>query len=321
MGGDDNRRMNTAKMLSGIARLGYLGCIRVAGPDAAAFLQSQLTNDFTRLERDQARLAGYCSAKGRLLASFIAWKDRDGEYVLACSADLLAATLKRLTMFVLRAKCRLVDASAAFPVFGLVGQTGEELLSDIAVWGKLERDEGYAIRLPNAPGHVLGLWIPHSDAAPSAPVGPILSENEWRWLLLLSGLPMVEAKTVERFVPQMVNFELLGGVDFQKGCYPGQEVVARSQYRGTLKRRMFCFDCDLPATAGQDIYSPADPGQPAGVVVNAAPAPGQDGSTLLAELKLAALDADSLLLGDVSGPRLRRRELPYAVPHPAALLG
>ena len=116
-------------------------------------------------------------------------------------------------------------------------------------------------------------------------------------------------------VPQMVNHELVGGVDFQKGCYPGQEVVARSQYRGTLKRRMFLFTCDAPASPGQEIVHSDDPGQPAGLVVNAGAAPG--GSTqVLAEVKLAALHTGSLHLANATGPMLHRAALPYAVPEP-----
>jgi folate-binding protein YgfZ len=143
----------------------------------------------------------------------------------------------------------------------------------------------------------------------------VLPVDAWRMLEVCSGIPRVVAATVEQFVPQMVNLELVGGVDFQKGCYPGQEVVARSQYRGTLKRRMFVFSCDAPASPGQEIVHSDDPSQPAGMVVNAGAAPG--GPThLLAEVKLAALQTGSLHLGSASGPPLRRAALPYAVPEP-----
>ena len=146
---------------------------------------------------------------------------------------------------------------------------------------------------------------------------PVITLDAWRWLEVGSGVPLIEAATVDQFVPQMVNLELIGGVDFQKGCYPGQEVVARSQYRGTLKRRMFLFDVPAEARAGQEIFHSADPGQPAGLVANAAPAPN-GGARLLAEVKLAALDGGSLHLGATDGPLLVRRELPYTVPAEAA---
>jgi folate-binding Fe-S cluster repair protein YgfZ len=112
----------------------------------------------------------------------------------------------------------------------------------------------------------------------------------------------------------MLNFELIGGVDFQKGCYPGQEVVARSQYRGTVKRRMFLFEVEAAAAAGSEVYHEADPEQPAGMVVNAAPVPGASASSLLVEVKLAALAGGGLHLGAPAGPRLQRSALPYPVP-------
>ena len=135
----------------------------------------------------------------------------------------------------------------------------------------------------------------------------------WRWLEVESGIVTIEASTVDRFVPQMVNFELVGGVDFQKGCYPGQEVVARSQYRGTTKRRTFLFDCDSVPTEGQDVFAAGDVNEPAGTVANAAPNPEQRGGSALVEVRLAALGAD-LRLGGADGPPLRQRPLPYPVP-------
>jgi len=143
---------------------------------------------------------------------------------------------------------------------------------------------------------------------------PVLALDHWRWLEVQSGVPGIEAATAEQFVPQMLNFELVGGVNFQKGCYPGQEIVARAQYRGTVKRRMFLFDTDAEAAAGQEVFHSADPAQPAGRVASAAPRPDGAGSSLLAEVKLGALDGGSLHLGTPGGPPLLRRALPYAVP-------
>jgi tRNA-modifying protein YgfZ len=316
MGRDDNRGMDTAINMSGVARLGYFGCIRVAGADCASFLHAQLTNDVTNLSPDRARLAGYCSAKGRLLASFIVWKNTTDEVLLLCSADLVEATLKRLSMFVLRSKCRLSDASAEFGFFGLAGAAAKVQVGDLPVWGRIETAGTTLIRLPSPPGQTLALCAAQAGTVDAQPPGAPLNESEWRWLLLLAGLPIIEASTREVFVPQMVNLDLLAGVDFQKGCYPGQEVVARSHYRGTLKRRMFLFDCDVLATTGAEIFARQDPDQPAGVVVNAVQLTGHSGSTLLAEVKLAAYAADELHLGNAQGALLRRRPLPYAVPMP-----
>ncbi len=137
--------------------------------------------------------------------------------------------------------------------------------------------------------------------------------DDWRGLEVRSGVPTIVAATVEQFVPQMINLELLRGVDFQKGCYPGQEVVARSQYRGTIKRRMFLFETASEATAGQDVFHGADPHQPCGMVVNAAPR-GAGGSSVLVEIKLAALAEGTVHLTRADGPLLQARPLPYDVP-------
>jgi len=272
-------------------------------------LHGQLTNDVAGLDGSQARLAGFCSAKGRLLASFIAWKAADDEVLLACHASVLPATLKRLSMFVLRAKCRLTDASAEVPLFGVAGTPARAELARLPVWGQQALNDGQWIRLPDAAGIPRALRV----GGTADPEVTDLPMAEWRWLEVQSGVPVIEAETAESFVPQMLNFELIGGVNFQKGCYPGQEIVARAQYRGTVKRRMFLFDVDLPAQPGQEIFHSADPNQPAGMVVNAAMHPGGEGCSVLAEVKLATLDAGSLHVGAPDGPSLRRGELPYPV--------
>jgi folate-binding protein YgfZ len=127
-------------------------------------------------------------------------------------------------------------------------------------------------------------------------------------------VPAIVAATADRFVPQMLNFELLKGIDFQKGCYTGQEVVARSQYRGTIKRRSFLFDTPAEPRPGDEVFHSADPGQPCGMVVDAAGVPGGGGSTALVEVKLAALGDGSIHLGAPGGPLLTRRPMPYDVP-------
>jgi folate-binding protein YgfZ len=294
---------------TGVATLTRRGVIRARGADAASFLHGQLTSDIVQLGAAQARLAGFCSAKGRLQASFIVWRPMPDEVLLACDAGVLPATLKRLSMFVLRAQCKLDDASAAWPLRGVAGAAAASLAGDAAVWERREREGATLIRLPDAAGQ------PRVLVAGALDLGdlPVLGEDTWRWLELQAGVPIIEPATVDQFVPQMLNLELLGGVDFRKGCYPGQEIVARSQYRGTLKRRMFLFDADAAGNAGQEVFHSEDPGQPAGMVANAAPRP-EGGSSLLVEVKLAALDHGSLHLGAPGGPLLTRRELPYSVP-------
>jgi tRNA-modifying protein YgfZ len=278
----------------GATRLSDWGVIRAAGPDAASFLHSQLTQDIEHLGPGRAALAGYCSAKGRLLASFVAWKPGADEVLLACSADLLAPTLKRLSMFVLRAKCKLADASAELPLWGVAGDAAR----------------AEPLQLPGAGDVARALRVGEPPALPTLEIGV------WSWLEVRSAVPRIVAATVEQFVPQMVNLELVGGVNFQKGCYPGQEVVARSQYRGSLKRRAFVFESPLAAQPGQELFHSADWTQPAGHVANAASLDGRH--ALLAEVKLAALDAGSLHLGAPDGPALARAAMPYHVPLEAA---
>lgn len=307
--------MNMPFAIDGIAPLTHLGLIRARGADAVKFLQSQLTNDVAGMDASAARLAGFCSAKGRLQASFIVWKLAPDELLLACAASVLPATLKRLSMFVLRAQCKLSDASAELALFGAAGASAAAAMADASPWDVRPATGGTAVRLPDVDG------VPRSllAVAPAEAVAAALPLDLWRLLEVRSGIPLIEAATVEQFVPQMLNYELIGGVDFQKGCYPGQEIVARSQYRGTIKRRMFLFECDAQAAAGQEVFHSADAGQPAGMVVNAAPLPGGAGSAALVEVKLAALEAGSLHLASVAGVRLRPGALPYGVPHDTAL--
>ncbi len=286
---------------NGATPLPEWGVIRALGPDAASFLQSQLTQDVLGLDAHRATLAGWCSAKGRLLASFVVWRPAPDEVLLACSADLLPAALKRMSMFVLRAKCKLSDASAELALHGVAGAA-----ATVAAW----RCADGLIGLPAVRGTSRALRVG------AVPALPALDADAWSWLEVASGVPRIVAATAEQFVPQMVNFEVVGGVNFQKGCYPGQEVVARSQYRGTLKRRAFVFESASAAAAAQEIFHSADREQPAGMVANAASWQGQH--LLLAEVKLAALDGGTLHLGTADGAALTRADMTYAVPLEAA---
>ena len=307
--------MNTAIPLDGACRIEGLGAIRATGADAATFLQGQLTNDVAGLSESQACLAGFCSAKGRLQATFVVWRESAESFLLVCSKDLLASTLKRLTMFVLRAKCRLTDASGEIALWGFAGASASTLLDGALPWQRRQVAEHSIVRLPDAESLVRALVAaPAADAAVAANV-PALDLDAWRWLDVRSGIVTITAATVDRFVPQMVNFELVGGVDFKKGCYPGQEVVARSQYRGTTKRRTFLFECDALPKAGDDVFPGGDEGgvgEAVGTVAAAATAPGSGSASALIEVRLAGLGSD-LRLGSATGPQLRQVELPYPV--------
>ncbi|MGR9578796.1 CAF17-like 4Fe-4S cluster assembly/insertion protein YgfZ [Pandoraea sputorum] len=317
------------------------GLIAVNGADAATFLHGQLTSDVERLSPVQARLAGYCSAKGRLLATFLMWRDTspDATIYLASDATVQAAVQKRLSMFVLRAKAKLTDGTATHVLLQVGGPAVEAVLSRTfaslpaaalaaahATMGDAPGNGTSLIRLPDAgTARSLSRFLWSVPVAQAAAVWNSLVGTDGvvavdptfaAWLDVQSGVARVTTATQEQFVPQMINWEVVGGVNFRKGCYPGQEVVARSQYRGTIKRRLHLAHVDgvLPAP-GQELVETSDAEQPCGMVVLAAPAPS-GGYDVLVELKLTAREADDVRLGKVDGPALVFGELPYEIIDP-----
>lgn len=295
------------QLLNGIAPLPHLGVIRVDGADAASFLQGQLTQDFALLQDNQARLAAYLSPKGRMLASFIGLRRSSTELLLVCSRDLLPATLKRLSMFVLRAKVRLTDASADFQCWGLAGDALLSIAgSALPAWSKAEFGSASVVHLYPAESQPRALLVAPADAP--APTGTALAPGLWDWSEVRSGVATLTAPVVDAFVPQMLNYESIGGVNFKKGCYPGQEVVARSQFRGTLKRRTYLAHAPSALAVGAEVFAPEDAEQPVGTVVQAAAAPG-GGVDALVALQIAA--ASGAL--HVGGVALTLLPLPYAL--------
>lgn len=299
-------------LLDGRAPLPHLGVIRAQGEEAAKFLHSQLTHDIALLPPGRARLAAFCSAKGRMQASFIVIALAPGDFALVCSRDLLPATLKRLSMFVLRAKAKLTDATEAFTLCGLAGQAAVQAAGGHAPapWEHRVQEGMHLVGLYPADGVPRALWLaPAGHALPAAaPMDPDL----WAWGEVRSGVATVSVPVFEAFVPQMLNYESVDGVNFKKGCYPGQEVVARSQFRGTLKRRAFPAHADAPLQAGQEIFHSDDPSQPCGLVVQAAAAPA-GGFDAIVSLQLSATEGGALHVGAADGPALSLQALPYAL--------
>ena len=203
------------------ARLSRYGLLSVTGDDARAFLHAQLTNDIQGLAADRAALAGWCSAQGRLLATFLVIPAPQG-FLLQLARDIAPAVAKRLAMFVLRSKVKVADESAAWTQHGLWDADLQQ--ADVA-W----KDGIATVRV----GERRYLQVGQSLAEQ-----PNATEEDWVLREIQAGRPFISSATQDKFVPQMVNLEKLGGVDFQKGCYPGQEIVARAQYRGQVKRRM-----------------------------------------------------------------------------------
>jgi len=322
----DTSTPNSPLPSGGACRLSDRGVIRAVGADAASFLHGQLSNDVSRLGSAQARLGAYCSPQGRMLASLVFARSGPEELWLSLSADVLAPTLKRLSMFVLRAKARLSDASAELAVVGLAGASAAAWLGEGAPatpWDKADRDGAMVIRLQPArlDGAEVPVWLwigPVAQAEALLAALPALQPAQWARLELATGVAQVTAATSGQFVPQMLNYELVGGVDFRKGCYPGQEVVARSQYLGKLKRRGFLLGAAVPMQPGQEIFWSEDAGQPAGVIAAAAPELSGSGHAALAELKIAVTQSGTLHLGAADGPPLALLPLPYALPHESA---
>jgi len=304
----------TTVVLNGVTALspaGHLGVIRAEGPDAASFLHGQLTQDFSLLGSGDARLAALCTAKGRVIASFIGIKPQPELILLVCSRDILAATLKRLSMFVLRAKVKLTDATDQFALYGLAGTALADNGLDAALPpGKriAVGDDVSVVSLYPADGVPRALWI--APAGHPAPVGPALDDSLWQWSEVRSGIVTLTTPVIDAFVPQMINYESVGGVNFKKGCYPGQEVVARSQFRGTLKRRAYLVQADAPVSVGQEVFAANDAEQPVGTVAQAAPSPG-GGWAALVSMRIAALEAGGLRAGAADGPALTVEPLPY----------
>ncbi|MGN1055191.1 MAG: YgfZ/GcvT domain-containing protein [Comamonas sp.] len=291
--------------LQGIAPISHLGVIRVQGEDAASFLHGQLTNDFALLDMQHARLAAFCNAKGRMQASFIGFKRAQDDILLLLSKDLLAQTLKRLSMFVLRAKAKLSDATDQFQILGIVGT--ELLQADTPAWSLEQRDDAHWVQLYPVAGQARSLWVAEANVA--APQGPKLSADAWRWTEVASGIATLSAPVFELFVPQMLNYESVGGVNFKKGCYPGQEVVARSQFRGTLKRRGYLVESARAMHAGQEIFAADDAEQATGTVVQAAPAP-TGGWQAIISMQTSSSD-QALTLDGPQGAAVRLLSLPY----------
>jgi tRNA-modifying protein YgfZ len=304
---------------------GSLGLIRARGADAGSFLQGQLTQDVLLMKPDELRLAAWCSAKGRMLASFLVWKNSDEEFDLLLSGDLLAPTLKRLKMFVLRAKCELSDITAQYQLTGLVGTAAQQaadtmnLIANYSIYTGARRQKGAENLLMLPTGHMHGQAVaralritPVQDGAQDTGADEA-QLSAWQALEISTGIARLSAPVSEAFVPQMLNYESAGGVNFKKGCYPGQEVVARSQFRGTLKRRGYIVTSDAPLQAGQEVFDSTDTDssqQPCGQVAQAAKHPA-GGFIAVVSMQISAASSPALHAGTADGAKLAMLALPY----------
>ena len=308
----ETRPASPSTDISGITLLPHLGVIRAVGADAVTFLQGQLTQDVASLGLSDGRLAAFCNAKGRMQASFVVFKRSPEDILMVCSRDILAATLKRLSMFVMRAKARLSDATDDFVLYGLAGSTIKSIASSVATTGQntdmTDLDAASLIMLPAGAGQPRALWCAPVDTA--LPECPAMTLALWNWLDVQSGIAMITQPIFEAFVPQMLNYESVGGVNFKKGCYPGQEIVARSQFRGTLKRRAYLAHADVEPSVGQEVFHAPEAAQPCGLVAAAAANPS-GGFDAIVSMQTSAASAGELTLGSANGAALTLRTLPY----------
>jgi len=301
-----------------IADLSHLALIRAHGADATSFLQGQLSNDILAVDADHSQLSAYCNPQGRMLALFRVLR-RDDAYYLQLPAALQSVTLKRLKMFVLRAKLTLDSADRELIRIGLSGPNADRNLSAIVPHlpkhtDECRQHEGItALYLPGPQPRfelIAGVDTAKRLWSALASQATAVGASAWSWLDIAAGIPTVLPGASEEFIPQMVNLDLLGGVNFQKGCYPGQEIVARLHHLGRVKQRLYrahvaSASAPLP---GSPIYGAASD-QPAGWVVDAQPAPagGYDLSAVI------ALDRQvgPLTLGTPQGARVVLQTPPY----------
>lgn len=318
--GNPSREQRVAMTGSVIADLSHRGLFTVAGPDAEKFLQGQLTNDVTQVSDACSQLSGYCTPKGRLLAVMRIFLD-DGGYRLQLPATLLERTVERLRKYVLMSKVTLTPAGDTLTTIGLSGpQCARELarVIDVVPAGVdevVQRDGLTVVRVPGVhPRFEIHGPIAAIEKAwerldvHAAPVG----SQAWTLLDVVSGVPDIHPETVEAFIPQTINLDLLGAVSLSKGCYTGQEIVARLHYRGTVKRRMYLAHLAEgdPPRPGDPVHAAAGGEQAIGHVVSAAPAP-EGGFLLLASVvQEHAVNGDLRLHHDGAG-KIRLRDLPY----------
>jgi folate-binding protein YgfZ len=300
-----------------ISQLTQDGVIRVSGADARAFLHGQLTNDIEHLAPDYVRRAGWCTAKGRLLATMLVLRDSD-DFLLLLASDIVSAVIKRLRMFVLRSKVTIDDESARWAHYGLIGRGADQVLAAnntavpaMGVHSLIRADDAWVMRLEG--GRLRLLLDRDSNALRVDRLAlPLVDASRWTLEDIRAGVPQVVAATQDLFVPQMVNFEIIAGLDFKKGCYPGQEVVARAQYRGQVKRHL-CrarIAGDSALAAGQALVCDDQPGEACGTIVATAPADG--GSELLAVVPDAVREAQVTVRATPDGAPLEWLPLPDA---------
>ncbi|MBY0475314.1 MAG: folate-binding protein [Nitrosomonas sp.] len=303
--------------------LSHRGLIQFSGDDAKSFLQSQLSCDILEISPEIAQHGSYCTPKGRVLVSFLLWQ-KNQDVLMQLPANLVAATIKRLSPYILRSKVQLTDVSNAWV---RIGVSGPNTLALTAEFSRSANSSDQIIDVTHTK-EISILHVAHNrmelittiENAPA--VWERLNQNAkpvgtacWDWLDIQSGIPVILPETQEEFLPQMINLDAIGGVSFKKGCYPGQEIVARTQYLGKLKRRMFLVHLTTTETikAGDALYSADMADQSCGNIVNTAPSPC-GGHDALAVIQQSSADTSNIHWQSLQGPILEIKSLPYTLP-------
>ena len=299
-------------------RLTQPGLLRFTGADAQVFLQGQLSCDVAALQPLQATYGSYNTSKGRMLASFLMWRV-GADYFMQLPRSLCEPIRKRLSMYVLRSKVQVTEASEAYAPFGLCGEHIDAALRSAGLpvtttpLKLIESGDALLLRLDTGRCLILAA-VEHADPLKTAlaTAATLAAEAVWDLATIHAGIPIITAATQEAFVPQMANLDRIGGVSFSKGCYPGQEIVARMHYLGKLKQRMVLahVETDSAPQPGQKLYSSDLDGQSSGAIVNAAPA-ATGGFDVLAVVHTSSLGAVAVKLDSVEGPELHLLTLPY----------
>jgi len=301
-----------------IADLSHFSLIRFAGEDAQQFLNGQLSCDVNSLEPLHACYGSYSTPKGRMLATVLLWRDATG-FFMQLPRSVREATQKRLSMYILRSKVKAEDASDAHVLFGVAGKDASAILKPLfaelpAEPLALTSAEGASVLRLSADRYQIvasperAVALRDAIAKHATLVGPAV----WDWLDIRAGIPFITPATQEQLVPQMANLDLIGGVSFSKGCYPGQEIVARMHYLGRLKQRMYLANIEETESPqpGDKLYS-ADMGEQAsGMIVSAAPSP-DGGYDVLAAIQIESVKGGNVHWKSLHGPLLKFSELPY----------
>ncbi len=316
---DEVRAAATGNIL---AILDHLAIIRVTGDDSEVFLQGQFSNDIKQVTLTHAQLSSWCSPKGRVLTQLLVVRQASA-YLLVLPRAVLDTTLKRLRMFVLRSQVSLQDASDSLVCLGFAGAGSSAHLSQLYTHSPTTDYAAHIagdvcmIRMPGMSARYLLISSPNtfmSDWPKLSESQVVTGNTPWQWLDIQAGLPTILPGVVDEFVPQMLNLELLGAVNFKKGCYPGQEIVARTHYLGKVKRRLYKAHINQSNTPliGQDIYHSTANDQSIGKIVTAQPGP-QGGMDILAVIQREAAQSGELQIGPSPEQRLQLQPLPYSL--------